>query len=180
MGAAAALYCPYCGTKLPELQTYSTKALQTCPHCKLEYYHKDIREPAFYDRPKYPKAAITLLLDLNYGVYSILVCHGMAAVLLWKDGIRGIILSAILLGFCWLRKWLPMLILFVPLHRGYFREKREYKASVARLADKAYIIRLLDYGYKIHRFYLPARYPDLVDYKPPVKPKTKDGTIFYF
>ena len=179
MESAKVLYCPYCGARLPELQTYSTKALQNCPHCKLEYYHKDIREPAFYDRPKYPKLALEILLDIDGGI-SFLVGHALAIALLWIAGKNGILPAAVLLGTGWWTKWFTRLVVFISLQKDYNREMAEYKASVARLADKAYIIRLLDYGYKIHRFYLPARYPDLVDYKPPVKPKTKDGTIFYF
>lgn len=179
MESAKVLYCPYCGARLPELQTYSTKALQNCPHCRLEYYHRDIREPAFYDRPKYPKAALAILLDVDGGL-DFLFAHALSIAVLWKGGKRGILPVVALLVTCWWRKWFFRLVNFIVIQKDYNREKREYKASVARLADKAYILRLLDYGYKIHRVYLPARYPELVDYKPPVKPKTKDGTIFYF
>lgn len=180
MESAKVLYCPYCGARLPELQTYSTKALQNCPHCKLEYYHKDIREPAFYDPPEYPKTIKQMVFLDPSGGFSFLFCHGLSAAFLWKGGFKGLPPTLALLGAGWFLHWYKRLMILIPLHKRYVREKAEYKASVARLADKAYILRLLDYGYKIHRFYLPARYPDLVDYKPPVKPKTKDGTIFYF
>lgn len=169
-----AKHCPRCGFEFQNILDYSGTPIRTCPACRLEYFDKDVREPAFYDPTKFhPDYVSTFLIPLwPFGIGAIILI--IVAIYI---GHIGAILLPVFPAACYLY------LVYTKLkhaRKAFVEQQQAYSASCTRLQDQSYILRLLDYGYHIPKHYLHAHCPDLVDYNPQSVPKTKDGKIFYF
>ena len=172
-------FCPGCGQPLPAPQSFSGCPICTCPHCGLEYFDKAIREPGFYPPPKrhhdwyhfWSKQTIVLFATclLLLGLY--IYCGFVYSFPL----IPFIFFSLLALGFI-----IPSVIIFSKENRVHKQACQAYAQSCERIQDKAYMRRLLDYGYSVPKTILQAYHPELDNYFPEHTPSTTDGSIFFF
>lgn len=159
-------FCPHCrhfyqsySTATKDMTVKKGCPIVYCTKCGEPFLDKDIKEPAFSSPPP---------AELN--VFKMVVG------LLYPFGIGGIFF--LILGIAY--KSIPAAVIsLIPfafyaylLYVG-IKNKKEisdeiniaYTKSKARLADKDYVIQLIDLGYYVPKSFLREHHPELVDYQ---------------
>ena len=176
MAVFAEKRCPHCGR--PYKADSSQRdwdglrgPFRICDGCGKEFVDKDFREPAFYDAPQRERPWKDFLTPLwpfgIAGIFGIVIAVGAA-------NPYYLLLSVVPFGFYFY-------IVFKKLqskNKEYKKELEAYRLSRQRVSDRGYIIRLLDGGYRVPKFFLTRMYPDLVNYTPGQGAKIKRLSIF--
>ena len=162
-------HCPHCG-KLYDSSlsggSCSGTPIRTCAKCNQYFVDKDYREPAFYD----PPAPITFWKIVLYSLWPFGITALMFLVIAFHiDHISGLLLP--------LFPFLMFLYLVISRYRKSACLDRilmdEYLASKERLANRDYVMLLLDNDCFVPRYFLKFHHPDLVDYVPQKSTLTK-------
>ena len=172
--------CPHCGKLYETYTTYSKNfadhsgsPFRDCRSCGNQFFDKDFREPGFYEHPQRATWWQALLAPLYpfgvAGIFIIIIALGMG---------RPYGMFASIIPFA------PYAYLVYTILRKnediYAQEVWEYKESQKRLANRDYILRLLDNRYPVPSSYLRSHHPDLVNYKPQNSPVTKSRDNSFF